>query len=141
MRVALFVTPGSLAGSFWRRPQKLRMRRLQPRQDTVSQVHGQRTKFGDFGIAGDSGGLVDHTAALGAKHLQWVGNLPTVADGQTQGLDRAHVRAAAFGRLEARGLQRQRRALKSGVVCDRKSPVTVQIGISAGCQIPLDDGQ
>jgi len=40
---------------------------LQPCQNAIVQFFGKGAEFGDFGFAGDSGGLINAAAAFGTK--------------------------------------------------------------------------
>jgi hypothetical protein len=49
--------------------------------------------------------------------------------------------AASLGDFLPGSLQRQSRALQSGIVSNGETPVAVDVRIGAGGQIPLNDGE
>lgn len=121
--------------------QKIRVRLAQPFQNAIAQVNGQCSQFLNFRVAGNTGCLVNAAAALGSEHLQWVNDGAVIADREPEGFDSVMMRAAAFGGFVSGRLERQSRALQSGVVSNGEAPITVDVWIGTGGQVSLNDGE
>ena len=117
------------------------MRRPELNHDPLPQIQGKRAKFLDFGFARDAGGLIDNSPALGPKYLQQINDRAVILYRKPQGFDCAHVGASAFGDIVTLRFQCRGCALQSGIVRNGKAPIAVQVRVSAGGEVALDDCQ